>query len=209
MALGEELEGYIKPQGEKDATETEDMKPPQGLDRLEMLATVRERADDVVRVFGDAMDWSLEEPLASTNSVVDGDDDEEDSHDIISALAGETLKKKKKRRRNINEKVAYLLASGDIDGAQRNVDELRLLASVFDGTIEAPARYAVVEALEKNVAAAREKAGKGKVSENGAGVNKAKLVVDGASSKRATEEKKEEGGYYGLIEQLTGLRGMG
>ena len=156
VSLGEELQGVVA------------VDRPPGLERLEMLSTVRERVEEVVGVFGEAMEWSI----------------------------GEGEEAKKGARDPVGE-VAYLLASGDLKRAREKVDALRVLASVFQGTVEGPARVAVVDKLDAKVGAAEraqeEKLAGGKSDER---------------PKKSAEPKKEESGYYGLIEQLKGLRGM-
>ncbi|KAA8893412.1 hypothetical protein FN846DRAFT_757484, partial [Sphaerosporella brunnea] len=139
------------------------------LERLEMLAKVREKVEEVVKVFGEAMDWS-----------------------IAKEGEGEEGKQKKGGKDPAGELV-YLLASGDLEGAREKVQALRVLAGVFDNTVEGPARMAVVEKLEERVNAEMEK------------VNRKGEKVDAPK----VEEKKEEtgAGVYGLIEQLKGLRG--
>ena len=167
VSLGEELEGHaaaaVAGTGDK----------PHGLERLEMLAAVRERVEDVVRVFGEAMDWSLEPEAAGKKAAKDP--------------AGEVL---------------YLLASEDLEAASAKVEALKSLVGVFEGTVEGPPRAAVVEKLQEKVAAARAKAGK----------KDEKPVVMVVVERRVEEKKedgrKEEGGYYGLIDQLRGLRGI-
>lgn len=142
---------------------------PSGLERLEMLSTVRERVEEVVKVFGEAMDWSI----------------------------GEGEEAKKGAKDPVGE-VAYLLASGDLKRAREKVEALKMLASVFRGTVEGPARMAVVEKLDAKVGAAER-------------AHDEKLVGRKSSDERPrkpVEPKKEESGYYGLIEQLKGLRGM-
>lgn len=169
-SLGDELQGHAV------AAVEEAGQKPGGLERLEMLATVRERVEEVVKVFGDAMDWRI-----------DGDDGEE---------SGERGKKWDGKGKDLAGEVVYLLASGDLEGAREKVRALRVLAGVFEGTVEGPARMAVVDALEERVKVEMEKR-----------VEKATPV----SVERKVEHKREttaEGGYYGLIEQLKGLRGM-
>ncbi|KAI5859016.1 hypothetical protein BZA05DRAFT_19881 [Tricharina praecox] len=169
-SLGEELQGHattvVEGAGQK----------PGGLERLKMLATVRERVEEVVRVFGEAMDWRI-----------DGDGAEE---------GGEAGKKRGSGGKDLAGEVVFLLASGDLEAAREKVQALRVLAGVFEGTVEGPARTAVVEALEQRVRVEMEKR-----------VEKATPMP----VEKKAEEKKEtttEGGYYGLIEQLKGLRGM-
>jgi hypothetical protein len=155
--LGDNLSTTVK----REVANAERVKPG-GLERLEMLARVRERVEEVVRVFGEAMKWDV------------GGGGEEGKD-----LAGEVL---------------YLLAAGEVKKAEEKVEELRLLAGVFEGTVEGPARFAVVGRLEEKVKQEKEK-------RDGGSSHEERNVMKG-------EEKKEDAGYYGIIEQLKGLRGI-
>ncbi|TGZ85383.1 hypothetical protein EX30DRAFT_337748 [Ascodesmis nigricans] len=146
-----------------------DVPEPDGLTRLQMLSRVRERVEEVVKVFGDAMDWRLE-------GEGDGDGN------------GDGEGNGMKRGQNPEEEIGYLIASGEVEKARERVGRLRLLAGVFEGTVEGPARMAVVEALEKKVEAERRKKG-GELEE----------VVE----KREMKKKDDMGGYFGLISRLT------
>lgn len=164
VSLGEELQCHavaaVAGAGDK----------PAGMDRLEMLATVRDRVTEVIRIFGDAIQWSI------ADGVKKGDADP----------IGNVL---------------FLVASGDLEGAQKKVAALKLLAGVFEGTVEGPARIAVVEAVEERVKAAVEKA-------ETASCKVVEKAPPPPPQANVTEAKSGEGGYYGLIEQLRGLRGM-
>ena len=169
-SLGEELHGHAAA-----AVEGAGQKPG-GLERLEMLATVRERVEEVVRVFGEAMDWRIDG---------DGGEDGEESRGKSGG-----------RGKDPADEVVFLLASGDLESAREKVQALRVLAGVFEGTVEGPARMAVVEALDERVRVEMEKM-----------VEKVTPVpVEKKVEKKETTAT--EGGYYGLIEQLKGLRGM-
>lgn len=88
---------------------------------------------------------------------------------------------------------------------------MRKLATIFEGTIEGPARTAVVEALEAKVAEEEEK--KRAIWKQ----QERKHAVGREEEKRKAEEdaeKAESGGwaggrdgYYGLINQLSRMRG--
>ncbi|KAI5817352.1 hypothetical protein BZA77DRAFT_310440 [Pyronema omphalodes] len=165
LSLAEELNGPIA------AMVAGSGKKPEGLERLEMLVKVRQRVEEVVAVFGRAMDWSLEVPEDVSQS---------------SQTSG-----KDKGKKDFVGEVVYLLASGDVKGAREKVEALRLLASVFEGTVEGPARVAVVEKLDERVRMEEEK------------IMPRKL---GREMKRETTG--EAGGFNGLIESLKGLRGI-
>jgi hypothetical protein len=182
---------------------------PKDLERLEMLANVRERLEEVVKIFGDAMDWSIDAP----DSEQQKDDVEKKAEEIgytppvapiglglPSQPAGKGSKK------NTTEEILYLIASEEFEEAMRRVERLRELAKVFENTVEGPARTAVVDALEDRVNTAVEK------------VVKKEELVSVREAQRTQELKKEEDptsgqgwgsgkdGYYGLINQFSRMR---
>ncbi|CCX34909.1 Similar to hypothetical protein [Tuber melanosporum Mel28]; acc. no. XP_002835998 [Pyronema omphalodes CBS 100304] len=137
---------------------------PEGLERLEISGGG----------FWGAMDWSLDVPEGSQ-----------------SLQSSQTLSSKDKGKKDVVGEVVYLLAAGDVKGAREKVEGLRLLASVFEGTVEGPARVAVVERLDERVRMEEEKGMPRKL---------------GREVKRETAG--EAGGFNGLIESLKGLRGI-
>lgn len=152
---------------------------PDGLKKLMMLATIRERVEEVVKVFGEAMEWR-----------VDGDDAAENA-----GGEGSGGKNTKSQGKNPAEEVGFLIAAGELDKAKEKVERLRKLASVFQGTVEGPARVAVVEALERRVEAERRKIAASKKS--------AAAAAETKQEERKVDEKKDDGGYFGLISRFT------
>lgn len=151
---------------------------PDGLKKLMMLATIRERVEEVVKVFGEAMEWRVDD---------DAVDDAESE--------GSGGKNKKSQGKNPAEEVGFLIAAGELDKAKEKVERMRKLASVFQGTVEGPARVAVVEALEKRVSAERRKvAGEKKT---------ATAAAEKKQEEKRADEKKDDGGYFGLISRFT------
>ncbi|KAI5797781.1 hypothetical protein EDC01DRAFT_721700 [Geopyxis carbonaria] len=198
-ALGEELSTLAGPVRESGSA-------PESLARLQMLARVRERVEEVVRVFGDAMDWSLDEPTnatsTSTSNTTTGSSSATTS---TNSATPPPHSAKPSKGQNPADEIAYLLASGELSAAEQKLAALRQLAAVFNNTVEGPARAAVVAALEERVKAAR-----AKVAPAGAPPVRERMVVEGRKEAAAAAAAggKGEGGYYGLIEQLKGLRGM-
>jgi len=187
----------------------------QVLEKLRMLSRVRARLEDVVKVFGHAMEWTLEGPgeeegAGQDNLAPPNIEPIPRTPSPIRALRGA----KKTSGSHPVEDVLYHLSTGDLDGARRKVAELRELCKLFEGTVEGPARNAVVEALE------------GKISEEEARREAERLEKEGGSGQeversrgsldRDTQsEERVEGtgwaggreGYYGLINQLSRMRG--
>ncbi|KAL7272523.1 hypothetical protein RUND412_004665 [Rhizina undulata] len=190
---------------------------PEVLDKLEMLATVRSRLEEVIRIFGEAMDWGLptetpeEPPPAPANPYAASM-----STPALPTAPPLSNNGKLVRGQNPTDEILYLLASNDIAGARKRVDELKHLATVFHGTIEGPARSAVVEALDARIQEeeAKEK-NKRKVSEDAAGGkgdgekgDNGKEKADDAAGAGAGSWGTGREGYYGLINQLSRMRGI-
>lgn len=147
---------------------------PEGLKKLMMLSKVRERVEEVVKVFGEAMEWRVE-----------GDD---------GGGEGSEGKDKKSQGKNPAEEVGFLIAAGELEKAKEKVERLRKLASVFQGTVEGPARVAVVEALERRVEVERRKVEASR---------RAATPVETKQEEKKVDEKKDDGGYFGLISRFT------
>ncbi|KAG0634609.1 hypothetical protein HOY80DRAFT_516041 [Tuber brumale] len=183
------------------------------LEKLRMLSRVRARLEDVVKVFGHAMDWTLEGPgedeEAGQDSLVPINDPIPRTPSPIRALRGA----KKGSGSHPVEDVLYHLSTRDLDGARQKVAELRELCKLFEGTVEGPARNAVVEALEGKIGeeeAARE-AERTKEGGGGDEMKKRQTSLDrDTQSDRRVEGTGWAGGregYYGLINQLSRMRG--
>lgn len=190
---------------------------PDVLSKLEMLATVRARLEDVIQIFGEAMAWPLNYPEdANPDTPMDG----LQGTDGVPAPAQTpspirppepgNYGQKKKATANPIEEILYLLSCDDLPAASKNIRQLRKLATVFEGTIEGPARTAVVEALEAKVTEEEKKKTSWKQQER-------RQVIGREEDKRRAEEDAEKAdsggwaggrdGYYGLINQLSRMRG--
>ncbi|RPA89858.1 hypothetical protein L873DRAFT_1754602 [Choiromyces venosus 120613-1] len=223
--LNGELEVCVKELQPREVAEGEGGEEAKVLEKLRMLARVRARLEDVVRIFGHAMDWTLEGP---------GDPD--DSDHTATAAGAENLalpttdplprtpspiralrRVKKSSASHPVEEVLYHLSTGDLDGARRKVAELRELCALFEGTVEGPARNAVVEALEGKIAEEEARREGERRKEGGGGevveVDKEREREKEAGSAQGDERVEGTGwaggreGYYGLINQLSRMRG--
>lgn len=189
-----------------------------------MLATVRARLEDVIRVFGEAMAWPLNDPEdnkpdakleipADAHENAYGVPSPARTPSPIRALESGNYNQKKKASTNPIEEILYLLSCDDLPAASKKIQDLRKLSTVFEGTIEGPARTAVVEALEAKVAEEEEKKRVSRKQQE----RKQELAVGKEEERRKAEEdaeKAESGGwaggrdgYYGLINQLSRMRG--
>lgn len=234
--LRQDIEHFQPPAAEKPgvptditgtATTTIETPPesnkPDVLSKLEMLATVRARLEDVIRIFGDAMAWPLhdspEEPKLESNNL---NPPLENAFGVpvpprtpspIRALESSNKTQKKKSSANPIEEILYLLSCDDLPAASEKIRELKELAKIFEGTVEGPARIAVVEALESKVAEEEEK----KLASKRQQERRQEAAMGREEEKRKVDEEAEKAdshgwsggrdGYYGLINQLSRMRG--
>lgn len=137
--------------GDKPARrDAPEIMPPPDLDRLRTLAVVKDRLESVVKVFGQAMEWTLppsELSIASSFISVSGPDPTSDAQGLEEK--GQAVSKK------LRDEIAGLLASAPghqgIDLAWTRVEELREVAKVWKGTAEERARSKFVDSLAKMV----------------------------------------------------------
>lgn len=124
-------------------------KDPDYIAKLRTLNKVRSRLDEVVHVFGDAMEWPLppsELSLTSSFISVSAPDLGPEAHSLEQK--GQEVMKK------LRAEVAELLDSGGeagLEAASRRVDAVRALALVWRGSAEEKARNRFVDGLVKTV----------------------------------------------------------
>ena len=124
----------------------------QHLERLRTLATAKSRLEAVVRVFGDAMEWTLPPSELSTITSsfisVSGPDPGSDSQRLEEK--GQATAKR------LRDEISALLAGSPgqqgVDAARQRVESLRQLTKVWKGTAEERARSKFVDSLAKLVA---------------------------------------------------------
>jgi len=187
----------------------------QVLEKLRMLSRVRARLEDVVKVFGHAMDWTLEGPGEEEGAGQDSlappnTEPIPRTPSPIRALRGA----KKISGSHPVEDVLYHLSTGDLDGARRKVAELQELCKLFEGTVEGPARNAVVEALEGKIGEEEARREAERLEKEGGGGQEVERSR-GSLDRDTRSEERVEGtgwaggreGYYGLINQLSRMRG--
>lgn len=120
---------------------------PEFLERLRTLTTVRERLDQVIKIFGSAMQWTLAPSELSVAS----------SFISVSAPDNDDTRSREEKGKEFTEKLRSeindLLTSGaeGLETANLRVDEMRTLAELWKGTTEEKARYKLVESLQKLV----------------------------------------------------------
>ncbi|KAF3917435.1 hypothetical protein ABW21_db0207353 [Orbilia brochopaga] len=199
-----------------DTTTTTSAKP-QVLKRLEILALVRRHLEDVVKVFGEAMEWTLTDtqktsiplPTTSTSSlgayippsrtpspaVFDGRKKPASASHNSNAGTGSD---------RITDEISYLLLNDEIDQATQKVEELARLCDVWKNTSEHDARLRFVENLRWKVMEAT------RVEDTDVGAPSA--PADKKDSDRGVytinlpEVQLPRDGYLGLINQFKQMR---
>lgn len=132
--------GHTTEQTSNDRTQ------PEYLERLQTLSSVRERLDQVIKTFGDAMAWPLapsELSLAPSIISVSAPGNEDD--------ARSREEKGKDYIKKLRTEINALLASGEVAAAEQRVEQMRTLAEVWKGTAEEKARSKLVDGLQKLV----------------------------------------------------------
>ncbi|KAI9776149.1 MAG: hypothetical protein M1839_000565 [Geoglossum umbratile] len=138
--------------GAKDEVAQPDLPPY--ISQLQTLTLVSKRLETVIKVFGDAMDWTLPPSETSlTSSFISVSAPEPGYQTSSQEEKGQEVSRKMK------QEIADLLASGrsdtdnghGIEAARKRVGELRSLALVWKGTAEEKARIKFVEELARLV----------------------------------------------------------
>jgi len=167
---------------------------PLCISHLRTLALVRSRLESVIKVFGEAMQWTLppsEVSLASSLISVSAPEPGSDSHS--------REEKGWEFAENLRNEIADLIAGSDEEesghkAAMSRIQALRDLAQVWKGTAEEKARIKFVESLVR-LAEDRQKALDSAVSQR----------QRGARSGMAQKQTREKGG--GFLENLQRMRG--
>lgn len=151
-SMKEEAEAAEEIEPAATATENPEVtNEPEYITNLRTLNQVRSRLEDVVQTFGDAMEWPLppsEISFSSSFISVSGPDVGFDGHDQ-EERGQETMKK-------LRNEIAELLESegggfAGFEAANRRVETLRTLATVWKGSAEEKARQRFVENLGRIV----------------------------------------------------------
>ncbi|KAF2493351.1 hypothetical protein BU16DRAFT_77597 [Lophium mytilinum] len=186
----EDARGETKAPNSKEA----DADLPPYISQLRTLTLVRDRLDSVIKVFGDAMQWSIppsEVSLASSFISVSAPEPGSDSH-------GREEKGREFAEKLRNE-IADLITGSDSDAeaALSRIQALRDLAEVWKGTAEEKARIKFVESLVK-LSEERQKAASSTLGQR-------QRVSRGPSPQRQQTREKGHGG--GFLENLSRMRG--
>ncbi|KAF8468940.1 hypothetical protein BDZ91DRAFT_721428 [Kalaharituber pfeilii] len=251
VSLGEDLErvgsqvATFNPTSVDEDQSTEHGKPDV-LKKLETLSTIRARLEEVIEIFGNAMNWPPPVPSSDNTNIRSDNNLGVHSplyHSFSPAPSPPPFIKEMNKASNAMKatnksvypaaEVSYLLASSLIAQARERIDELRLLAGVFKGTVEENSRMDLIDELDKRVKEAEKSERLRENRERGSTSKEERMAMplrmqkelsredtSGEASGRveAREDQAPVGvtgfgvgrdGYYGLINQLQRMRGMG
>ena len=172
---------------------------PSAITSLRTLTTVRSRLETVIKVFGEAMHWtippsdvSLGSSLISVSAPEPGSDNaslEQRGKEFATALRSE---------------IADLIAGDPEEGAAKaeaRIQALRDLASVWKGTAEEKARARFVEGLARLAEDKRREMEKEKERSKGRGGRSASIA-------KPQQPPAKEAGRGGFLDNLSRIRGL-
>lgn len=173
---------------------------PSHLARLRTLATVRERLDSVIKLFGEAMRWPLApSELASVSS------------SLVSVAAPETSErnrvqeeKGKQHAQKLREELTAMIGSGTdpagVEAAVSKVEELRALTEVWRGTAEEKVRLKLVDSLQRLIEERQKLQGRAVNAPAVTSTRSADYRPGSSDSKLVSE------GGYGFLQNLRNLK---
>ena len=191
---------------------------PSYMTQLRTLSLVKDRLDTVIKVFGDAMDWTLPpSEISITSSFISVSAPEPGSESHSREEKGQETAKK------LRDDIASLLvghsnAEDGLEAAINRVEELRELAKVWKGTAEEKARMKFVESLiriieDRQRALEHEAEQKGRRSSPQKSSPRKGAAIDSRAGEASdTVEQSRFGwpgrqGGYAFIDQLQKMRG--
>ncbi|KAI9846670.1 MAG: hypothetical protein M1837_003725 [Sclerophora amabilis] len=188
---------------------------PPYLTQLRTLSLVRDRLDTVIKVFGDALEWTIPpSEISITSSFISVSAPEPGSESHSREEKGHQIAKK------LRDEVVNLLTSAEdeingLEAATERVAKLRELASVWKGTAEEKARLKSVESLvklleekQKTLEQSEEKRKQGRDISSSKGRSTVNAKDGGASEGSSAGQTGAIGrqGGYSFIDQLQRLR---
>ncbi|KAI9791214.1 MAG: hypothetical protein M1816_004206 [Peltula sp. TS41687] len=190
---------------------------PPYISQLRILTTVKSRLESVVKVFGEAMEWTLPPSEVSVaSSFISVSAPEPGSESYSQEEKGQEIAKK------LRKEIAELVSEESrgrkgIDAAQSRVQQLRELAQIWKGTAEEKARTRFVDGLAKLVedrqkSLQREAADRGS-RDRGSPMGRAmspsrsrEAQNSGVTDSGQVGSSSRQGGY-GFIDHLQRIRG--
>ncbi|KAM0253856.1 hypothetical protein ACHAQJ_007140 [Trichoderma viride] len=185
---------------------------PESIKQLRTLTLVRERLDSVIKIFGDAMEFTFPPSEVSVSSGFLSVSAPEPGSDLQSSEEkGQQVLKK------LRDEISALLNNRDdpvagIEKAAERIEQLKELTTVWTGTAEERGRTKFIESLAKMVEDKHRELLKEMDMKKGE-TTLARHERGGSSSGvaardvAAAEEAKALPGGFGLISQLQKLRG--
>ncbi|KAI9863759.1 MAG: hypothetical protein M1824_006356 [Vezdaea acicularis] len=200
---------------DKEAAKAHD--DPPYITQLRTLTLVKERLDTVIKVFGDAMAWTLPpSEMSLTSSFISVSAPEPGSESYSREEKGQAIAKELKKE------ITTLLMSKDkgleaLEAAISRVEELRNLTKVWKGTTEEKPRLKFVESLSK-IVEERERAlekeeQEQKQASRARTTSSRKRTAAGGRNEEALDSENGRFGWptkdasYGFINQLQKMRG--
>ncbi|KAG5972980.1 hypothetical protein E4U55_000689 [Claviceps digitariae] len=177
---------------------------PDYVKQLQTLTLVRARLDSVVKVFGEAMDFTFPPSEVSVSSgFLSVSAPEPGSSEQSSEDKGQQVLKR------IRDEISNLLYRSEdpvagIEKSAARIEELKELTTVWKGTAEEKGRTKFIESLTKMVED-RHKDLMREMDQAARREDKASVNVDVQDKKQDGEENKVPGGF-GLLSQLQKLR---
>ncbi|KAL7927380.1 hypothetical protein ACQKWADRAFT_276517 [Trichoderma austrokoningii] len=193
---------------EAEAVAVAGAKEPASIEQLRTLTLVRERLDSVIKIFGDAMEFTFPPSEVSVSS------------GFLSVSApepGSELQSSEERGqqvlRKLREEISTLLNNEDdavsgIEKAAERIEQLKQLTTVWTGTAEEKGRTKFIESLAKMVEDRHRELLKEIDVKKGDAVP-ARGEAGGTAAREAVvgEEAKALPAGFGLMSQLQKLRG--
>lgn len=187
---------------------------PDVLKKLETLVKVRGHLEEVIKIFGEAMDWTLSTPN-STSTTLGDPSSNSSTLQPFQPVVRSTTPNSMSGSAKIEQDVSYLITNNELDKATAKVEELVKLCAVWKDTAEYTTRMQFLEGLKWKII----EAGKGveetydeDVSTQGRGENGSSGDGNngGLGGYAFGGDPGREGYYGGLLNQFQArMRGMG
>ncbi|KAF2458728.1 hypothetical protein BDY21DRAFT_276583, partial [Lineolata rhizophorae] len=196
----------ISPTRKTESKDGDDSAPPPYITQLQTLITVRDRLESVIKVFGEAMQWTIPPSEVSlTSSLISVSGPEPNSSDSHSRE-----EKGREFAKKLREEIIELVTSTGGAGTDRNdlkqghdaamarIHTLGELAQIWKGTAEEKARVRFVESLAKEVdekMKASEREAGGRKERNYVGVARGSVSTRDAPQRSNTPSAPETRGF--------------
>lgn len=170
---------------------------PEFIAQLRVLGQVRTRLEEVIQVFGDAMEWPLPpSELSITSSFISVSAPEPGTESHSREERGQEVAKK------IRTEITELLDSPDsgdgLAAATKRLEELRNLGTIWRGTAEEKARSRFVESLAKTIEDRR----KALESQRERAAKKGRSSMDQIAEERSSSDGGPGGGLFRNLQRI-------